>query len=832
MAWFSGVIQDVRQRGSGLRERVREHTKALRVSNGVGVGSEKSANGFLPAEEAERRIEHEAARLRECAAASEVLERWLVLLRTAPRRYTDAGQALSFKQVFLRSHGLEFALDASARSPELRRALRSYALAAPARWPESCPPPMAFARAFVALLWATVGPTELWLQPLATLLSWEQVPKGAQGTVGLAAAGCHTWLVQLLVARRLYWQASDVADRETDLLAMEESTLKAMEIDEGHPGDLPSELRALSKLSSDASATAETLLERRCVLAEDLKKAMVAEQEKGDAVPRHHLLRGLRRKELGQLRHLRQCQRRWPQRAPGAAQQSGGRSEGRLLTQLPDEAQLSQEIAAAEEVQRELLKQLEQNKEHLDGLRRAREERRKEEERLTAALNCTEQKMVSQLAEEDTARQQSEATQRLAFAVADVAKQLQEPESDRTAEAKLSSVEVRNRAAEQSLALKLATHEVKRLRKAEEVGKKASNLAQEKLAHAEVDQAEARQLWQVLRRSCQELRACRSEKLLSALEEQGEEGEAGQLASEIRSHLQGCQQLLASLEAAMQALDNLDVEKENWEVVEEPPAEAFLFAADERDAPSWDAGVKSLFQGLFPRGGTPSGAETSADDPFLLEGIEARGRPRAREVVVETTVGQRGYGSTTASFEDLERLKAGERIPGGAGVDAHRVEPSQAQTVAEEGADRVDSKPSQQVQTAAEQGDRVDSEPTQQVQTAAEEGADRVDSKPSQQVQTAEQGDRVDSEPTQQVQTAAEEGADRVDSEPSQQVQTAAEEGAWLSFSCAVKEPRIAQESCARSSTSHACAQAAKPTGADSSRGRCRSSSQTSADLW
>ena len=32
------------------------------------------------------------------------------------------------------------------------------------RWPESCPPPMAYARAFVALLWSTVGPTATWNQ--------------------------------------------------------------------------------------------------------------------------------------------------------------------------------------------------------------------------------------------------------------------------------------------------------------------------------------------------------------------------------------------------------------------------------------------------------------------------------------------------------------------------------------------------------------------------------------------------------------------------------------------------------------------------------------------
>lgn len=38
------------------------------------------------------------------------------------------------RQVFLRSKALELALDASARSAELRLALRTYALAVPARW--------------------------------------------------------------------------------------------------------------------------------------------------------------------------------------------------------------------------------------------------------------------------------------------------------------------------------------------------------------------------------------------------------------------------------------------------------------------------------------------------------------------------------------------------------------------------------------------------------------------------------------------------------------------------------------------------------------------------
>lgn len=42
--------------------------------------------------------------------------------------------APNLRQVFLRSKALELALDASARSAELRLALRTYALAVPARW--------------------------------------------------------------------------------------------------------------------------------------------------------------------------------------------------------------------------------------------------------------------------------------------------------------------------------------------------------------------------------------------------------------------------------------------------------------------------------------------------------------------------------------------------------------------------------------------------------------------------------------------------------------------------------------------------------------------------
>ncbi|CAL1169512.1 unnamed protein product [Cladocopium goreaui] len=290
----------------------------------------------------------------------EVLERWLALLRTAPRRYTDGkGQVrqLSFKQVFLRSRALELALDASARSAELRTALRTYALAVPARWPESCPPPMAFARAFVALLWSTVGPTEKWLQLLGTLLSSEQTPHVGNE----AEEPCHTWLVQLIAGQRQNWMVSDVVDREAEILALEEKAIDALkEAEDGGHSTFSDELRRLSTLSSAVSAV-ESMAERRSSLAEDVERAILAEKEQDELYEKTVASVATSAKALANSLSSDAVHENGVSERAQLCSKSDCIKE-RLSELTPDMERLIQEIGAAEEVQSELMQQLKQNK--------------------------------------------------------------------------------------------------------------------------------------------------------------------------------------------------------------------------------------------------------------------------------------------------------------------------------------------------------------------------------------------------------------------------------------------------------------------------------------
>lgn len=658
MAWFSAVVQDVRSRSNGLRERVREQAKAL----GRGVGYEKPSvpSAFLSAQEAQSRIEAEASRLSQCQSASEVLERWLALLRTAPRRYTDGqkGQLrqLSFKQVFLRSKALELALDASARSAELRLALRTYALAVPARWPESCPPPMAFARAFVALLWSTVGPTEKWLQLLGTLLSSEQTPSAGNE----AEEPCHTWLVQLIAGRRQNWQASDVVDRETEILQLEEKAIDGLKEEDTGGSDLcfTDELRRLSSLTSAVFAV-ESMADRRSSLAEDVERAIIAEKEQDDVYENTVNSVATAAKALANSLSTEAVNADGlTERRAQLCSKSDAMKE-RLSELTPDVDRLSQEITAAEEVQRELVQQLKQNKEHLESLRRQRDDCRKEEEHLRHSLQRTEQKLATQLATEDAARQRCEASQALAFAVADVAQQLKAKQSENgsTGSEGLMTTQQRNGRQRKELLLLLATGEVRRLKKAAEVAKEALPLAKEFAAKQgdmasptdtpvtpveDLDEVEKvpnpvdldeegkdRSFLQDLRQCMRELKTLRAEKIVSMLEEtswkdEGSATDATGLADEIRQRLPVCRELLESLEAIALPFE----EKDAWEVVEDPgTGESFLFGAEqsqERENSGWDTSLKSIFNGLAARavGGAGTGTSTGADDPFLLAGLE------------------------------------------------------------------------------------------------------------------------------------------------------------------------------------------------------------------
>ncbi|CAE8652500.1 unnamed protein product, partial [Polarella glacialis] len=437
MSWLSDALQKVQSRGSDLKEKVREQASKLAARDGGVAGflqGEQGSRGtatWLQAQEAEARVEAEARRLAQAGPATEVLERWLSLLRAPQRRYVDAptvdsrrraggGAAarpreLTFRQVFLRSRALELAVDAAAQAPELRAALRSHALAAPEAWPDSCPPAMAFSRAFVALLWTTIGPTEVWLGLLGILLSSEKAP----GSANDGEEPCHSWLLQLLASRRLGWEAADAQERESEIWALEEaakSSLDGLQEVEG-PSEASSSvggqsrlLELLSALTQRGSATAKAqrAWELRAGLAEDLARAAVSEAQREE-----NACSAAAAVALAAAARAETFQAAAGQAALAHAQRTelGQRAEDlreRLQVLAPETQRLQTEIQAAEERQQELLMHMKENKELLDGLKKRRAETRKQEGYLTSDLLRADGVYASKLADEDESKQRAE----------------------------------------------------------------------------------------------------------------------------------------------------------------------------------------------------------------------------------------------------------------------------------------------------------------------------------------------------------------------------------------------------------------------------------------
>eukprot|EP00931_Biecheleriopsis_adriatica_P119274 TRINITY_DN94514_c0_g1_i1.p1 TRINITY_DN94514_c0_g1~~TRINITY_DN94514_c0_g1_i1.p1 ORF type:complete len:713 (-),score=217.54 TRINITY_DN94514_c0_g1_i1:23-2128(-) len=656
MAWFSGVLRDVQSRGSELKDKVREHARALATRPSGFGGYEDKAAGYLGAREAEARIEAEAVRLSHAAQATEVLERWLALLRTSDRRYADTAPQgekashLSFQQVFLRSRALELAVDTAARSPELRASLRSYALAAPTTWPDSCPPPMAFSRAFVALLLATIGPTEAWLGLLGTLLSMEKPPAAANG----AEEPCHTWLVQLLAGRRLGWQAAGAQEREREVMTMEEEALRSAQSEEGaaeaSSSSLAQVLRDLAHRNRAASSARRAWV-ARFALAEDLMRAAAGEDERKEhlsstascvAAAASSLASSLDTSTEGS-------------NSSSASEELGLRTaelRERLAGFEPEGKKLQAEITALEEAQSELMKQLQHNKEHLTALRRRRDDLQKEAEQARHALKRADGTLAAKLASEDSARQQAEGSRALATAVAELAVRLKESALDEPADeslkARLKTAGSRCQQQAVSSALTAAGREVERLRFATE----AAGIA---LALTEDAAAGQTELTQVLGQLLNELRCCLSEPP-SALEQLADflehcsaaghgvagaeisegEGRAKQLGAELRQEVATFREVRERLEVAVLALD-LHASF-NWEVVDggsAAPVEPLWKSAGQQSG-SDSGSLRSLLGGLASRAVNGSGAgivgslaqaKSAAgalpqDDPFLLEGTE------------------------------------------------------------------------------------------------------------------------------------------------------------------------------------------------------------------
>jgi len=675
-SWFTDtILPEVRSFGSGFKDRVREQASraALALRETAGTG-ETSKQRQLVAQDAHARIEAEAMRLSQPQQATEVLERWLSSFQTAERRYIEkedgertCPRELSFRQVFLRSRALELAVDSCTRAPGLRNSLRNHALPPPESWPQYCSHSVAFARAFVALLLACIGPPEVWLSLLGTLLSQEQVPSAHAGD---AEEPCHMWLVQLLASRRLGWEAAGLSEREAEVQELEETATRSLESlsdDSTEQGSSTSLAELLAELASrnTAMAAVERAWERRCVLGAELSRAAAGEASRRDDVCNCAASVAAAAQSLASsMAGSDEGADEGHEASVAIRGELGAKSKDlreRLQQLCADAEELHVEMQAAEGRQKDLLKQLQDNKEHLENLKRLRAENRKEAESLQHSAQRAEGKLAKRLADEDKATERAQASIALVDAVANIATSMtdgaQQAESEdcdnSQARLKLAAEQSQLRAGRSGL--ELAAQEVRHLRLATEVATAAIATAEAEPDAEDLESALLRPALAELQRCCGKQTLAETLAIfLEVQDDQISQDDSQELpdsgapckgkAAELRRSLEACREKLDILEALLPAATlTLASEPEPdggpWEVVDEcshaeiSTVDAFLRhpATGSSQAPgaqekSVGGGVGS-FRGLFglawSKAAAPGRGGLPPDDPFLLEGTEA-----------------------------------------------------------------------------------------------------------------------------------------------------------------------------------------------------------------
>lgn len=488
MSWLSGALQKVQARSDNWKDRARDTVRniASRTQHleEVLAGNLQHFQGVskITAQDLEAQLEAEARGLSRLGPATETVQRWLLQLRSPnPPRYAEAprepapGAApegeprrLTFHQVFLRGRILELALDSASRAPELRVALRTYALPTPEAWPDEKTPPVAFAHALTLLLCTTIGPPELWLALLGALLSSEKGP---------ADEPCHAWLLQLMVGLRHAWQDADAEDREREVEAVEQVAqegLAAAEQVEVAPSrsSLALMLPALAQKSS-AVERAHRAWSLRHVLANDLAEASARHSElvhqrteaaaavASVAAERVVVLDAEARKLHFSTEELKKSL---------SLQAEDLKSQ--LSASEPTVQQLEREIEEVELTQRELLRQVGQLSEKLEVLRKRREEHIKLEDGLHAELRQLDSICTAKISAEDQVHCRTEGARALAVTVVDLANSLASPgkadaaaaQARSAAAASIAEDAERCRQRSEASALDLASREVARLR--------------------------------------------------------------------------------------------------------------------------------------------------------------------------------------------------------------------------------------------------------------------------------------------------------------------------------------------------------------------------------
>lgn len=474
MAWFAGALQNARAQGANLKDRVREQARNIaartqKLEEVIAGNLQNLQGAAYTAAEAAAQIEADARGLSRTGPATEVIQRWLMLLRNVPQpRYPDEGQDadITFRQVFLRSSALEYALDSVARTSELRAHLRQYTLPSPDVWPEERPPPVAFAHAFTTLLCVVIGPPEAWLALLGALLSSERGP---------ADEPCHAWLLQLTAGLRINWEDASVTDREREVEAMEEAARQGLSAGneaevEASPGNLTPLLANLAE-QRRTIGTSHRALRLRSTLASDLAVASrrygERVQERAEAAAAVASVAAERvvvlDAETGRLhKNTEELKRELGLQAQ--------EFQAQLAALEPDTQQLQREIEEVELTQQELQRQVQQLTEKLATLRKRQIETLKQDEALRVELRKVDSTLNSKLAQEEQVHCRTESARALAATVVDLAGGLAAPgKQDAQVRGAMSSANFaeeaeKSRKKAATAALALVEREVARLR--------------------------------------------------------------------------------------------------------------------------------------------------------------------------------------------------------------------------------------------------------------------------------------------------------------------------------------------------------------------------------
>lgn len=544
------------------RQAVREHARTIaertqQLAERTAQLEDAVVGGLIAprsVRELEQSLEAEAQRLWRPAQAAELLERWLHEMRSQDRMPSEAPSpgpgedplsTMTFKQVFLRSRALECTLDAVARSPKLRAAVREHALPPPEVPVADKAFPAVFASLFIELLRVAVGPQDLWVGLLGALMSSERVPTANDDT-------CHRWLVQLIAGLRMGWEDAADEAREAEVggawaVARENATkLTPFPEKQVAPGNLAMLMAHLVRLG-EANSDAHRARELQSALAAQRAEGTLKREERARArLASAAATAAMAAEHADQLAANRSHAKRMAEEERDDLGKQAEALRAKIEVLSPMSEQLQREIEEVEVTHSQLQQHLKMISEQLDGLRVKRTGLLKQEQGLLGDLKRIETAFAEKLAAEDEAYKATEARRALAEAVVDLARDLASKRPEDLLPPAPSDVAVPTDADDDSLSL--AEREATRLRLVSCAADMCSSLAEEDPAQMQVEimaavdgvLAEASRCRSSINSLCRDLSEFGNEAASSSSTGPSLTARAGQLVATLKDAITAC----------------------------------------------------------------------------------------------------------------------------------------------------------------------------------------------------------------------------------------------------------------------------------------------------